>query len=52
MLWWLVVAHGGNENEGSWGMDWFGNERIGSGPGGSSDECGMATKSVAATCEP
>ena len=52
MLWWLVVAHGGNENEGSWGMDVFGNERIGSGPGGSSDECGMTTRAVAAMCEP
>ena len=50
LLWFVVVANDGESMEGSWGRDSGGLQRQGSGPGGSSNVCGISTRSVANTC--
>ena len=50
LLWWLMIARDGAVTEGSWGADGNGVERQGPAAGGSSGECGIATKDVGNTC--
>lgn len=50
MLWFVMVARDTATTEGSWGTDSKGNERNGSGPGGSSGVCGSAAKNVTNRC--
>lgn len=49
-LWFLMLAHNAASVEGSWGHDSFGNERNGSGAGGSSGQCGITGKSLTNAC--
>jgi hypothetical protein len=50
LLWMLVVADDGATIEGSWGRSSAAAERNGTGPDGSSGECGILDKSVTNTC--
>ncbi len=50
MLWFLMLATDGADLEGSWGKDSSGGERVGPGTSGSSNQCGMADKSLDNVC--
>jgi hypothetical protein len=50
LLWFLMLTNDGVTTEGSWGTDSAGQERVGPGAGGSSDECGIAAKDLSNTC--
>jgi hypothetical protein len=50
LVWWLVLADDDDTVEGPWGDDSAGNERIGTGGGGSSDQCGMTDKALGNVC--
>jgi len=49
-LWWLVLANDTAVTEGSWGIDSSAQERMGSGAGGVSAQCGMTVKDLANSC--
>ncbi len=50
LIWWLLVAIDGAGTEGPWGKHDGVNERNGTGPNGSSAQCGVSDKDLAATC--
>jgi hypothetical protein len=50
LVWWLVVVQDGTGAEGSWGLDGSNTERQGPGGGGSSAECGAASRNTNNTC--
>ncbi len=49
LIWWLVLVRDGN-NEGSWGLDGAATERGGTGPNGSSGQCGVVDKNASNAC--
>ena len=51
LLWWLVLANDGGTLEGPWGQNSSGNDRSGPGADGSSGECGVTSKTLAADCD-
>lgn len=50
LLWFLMLATDDGTVEGSWGTDAQGLERVGPGPEGSSDQCGITTKDLRNAC--
>ena len=50
LLWWLILSDDGGTVEGSWGKASSGVERAGTGPGGVSGVCSMATRNVTNVC--
>lgn len=51
-FWFLILADDGVSTEGGWGFNSGGIDRTGPGPGGSSLQCGMTTKTTANACGP
>jgi len=49
ILWWVIVVRTG-ANEGSWGTDSAGTERLGPGTGGSSGQCTVTSLSTTNVC--